>query len=218
MLHSSVIRGTANTRPSSGFVMRSQFNTGITVTGAGVSKWADQSGNGNDLLQGTDTNRPSKEADGSILFDGVDNNLRSTFTLNQPYTVYLLGKQITWASKHIFNGVTANTALFQTGATPSVSLFAGAVVAANTDWTLGTYNGLSIVFDGSSSLIQVADNAATTGDPGAADPGGFTLAASNSTPASFSNIQVKEVLIYNVAHDANQRFQDIRYLTRINQI
>ena len=54
-----------------------RFNIGITVVGAGVDTWADQSGNGRDLLQTTDTNRPSKESDGSILFDGVDNTLKT---------------------------------------------------------------------------------------------------------------------------------------------
>ena len=51
-----------------------QFNIGITVTGAGVSTWADQSGNGNDLLQSTDADRPSHESDGTILFEEYQSN------------------------------------------------------------------------------------------------------------------------------------------------
>lgn len=50
-----------------GLVAWYQLGTGITNTGAGVSKWADQSGNGNDLLQATDTNRPLPGTQGADI-------------------------------------------------------------------------------------------------------------------------------------------------------
>ena len=195
---------------------------GVTVTGAGVSQWDSQIG-ATHLLQGTDTNRPSKEADGSILFDGVDNYLKAVaFTLNQPTTVYLLGKQVTWTDGDtVWDGNALNLMrLYDQTATPNIRMFAGSGPTSNIDFILDTYAVVSAVYNGASSTLQVNNETPTTGNSGTNDAGGFTLGAydNSGTVGGFSNIQVKEVIIYNVAHDANQRFQDIRYLTRINQI
>ena len=38
---------------------------GVTITGQGVSRWADQSGNGNDAVQGTDGQRPTYNTGGA---------------------------------------------------------------------------------------------------------------------------------------------------------
>lgn len=310
-----------------------RHNSGITVTGAGVSQWDDASGNGNHLLQGTDTNRPlqgslesdlvtngdfatdtdwikgagwtiaagvatksgggatfmyqnyaftsgavyqatytisnysagsvsiqcggvsgtSRSANGTyteqitagasgtyllladatfaadiddviiqkidptagILFDGGDNYLRATFTLNQPCSWYILGKWVVWSTNHVMNGVTANVAVFGNTATPGLALYAGtSVVALNNDWAVGAYAPMVTVFDGASSLIQVGSNSPTTGNPGASNPGGFTLGNSDVV-ASPSNIQVKEVAIYSVAHDAATRTKVINYLNSL---
>lgn len=191
-----------------------RFNTGITVTGSGVSQWDDQSGNGRHLKQGTDANRPTKESDGVITFDGVDNLLRcDAFTLNQPETVYLLGRQITWTSVDtVMDGNTVNTLrLFQTGTTPQVQINAGSGVATNANWTLNTYIPLAVVINGANSLIHVNGSAATTGNAGAGNMGGFTLGAGGNSTA-FANIQVKEVAIYSAAHDATTRQQIMDYL------
>jgi hypothetical protein len=197
-----------------------RFNTGITVTGAGVSTWADQSGNGRDLLQGTDANRPSLEADGSILFDGVDNFLKcSSFTLNQPETVYLLGKQATWTSTDVvWSGDNANGLISQVVSSPTIRLNAGSGVADNGDWTVNTYAAVVAVINGASSLIQVNNNTATTGNAGAQNMGGFTLAANAGGTGQWSNIQVKEVILYASAHDAGTRARVIRYLSQVGQI
>jgi len=105
-----------------------RYGVGITVTGAGVSTWADQSGNGRDLLQGTDTNRPALQADSSILFDGVDNFLKTAgFTFNQPETVYVVFKAITFTDGDtILDGNAGNDLrLFQVDPEPGISGFAG---------------------------------------------------------------------------------------------
>lgn len=189
-------------------VLWTRFNQGITVTGAGVAVWADQSGEGNDLLQGTDTNRPSEESDGSILFDGVDNFLKTNaFTLNQPETVYLLARQITWASgDRVFDGNDTNLmTLFQTGVTPEIEPYAGSFMGKNSDWTLDTYMPVGVVYNGASSLSQVADNTPVTGNVGAGNAGGFTLGARGDGLGTFSNIQVKEVIIYSDAKGVDDR-------------
>lgn len=195
-----------------------RFNTGITVTGAGVSQWSDQSGNSRHLKQTTDTNRPALQADGSILFDGSDNYLKcDAFTLNQPETVYLLFKQVTWTiNEAIFDGNTANSGvMFQATTTPNVAIFAGAGgVSSDPDLATDTYGVMACVFNGASSRIQLNNNAAVNGNTGSGNMGGFTLGArgDNLVP---SNIQVKEVILYSAAHDAATRKRNIRYLATV---
>ncbi len=314
-----------------------QFGVGITEAGAGVSVWADQSGNSRDLLQGTDTNRPLKldgetgadiivngdftndtnwtskgtgwsigggvaTVDGSqvantlmahdgnitvvgdylvvytitawtagqvrvfvgggatpfrgatgtytevvtsgavaqvqfqadaagdlsvdniavypitgttpvINFDGVDNFFKaSAFTLNQPTSVYFLGKQITWTSgDKIFDGNTANQGIvYQSIGTPQLIAYAG-TNSASISLTLDLYGVISTVFNGASGVLQLNNGTPIESDFGARNMAGFTLGADGGG-SSFSNIQVKEVIIYSVAHDAATRARVINYL------
>jgi hypothetical protein len=194
-----------------------RFNTGITVVGAGVDTWADQSGNSRDLRQTTDTNRPTKEADGAITFDGSDNYLATAgFTLNQPTTIYLLGKQITWtAGDRVFDGNAGNSGGFlqnddggYVGASPYVQAYAGSYLRSSATgldaWTLNTYAVICIVFNGASSLIQINAGSALTGNAGAANMGGLKLGAAGGV-SQFSNIQTKEMILFPVAHDVATR-------------
>lgn len=183
-----------------------RFNQGIT--GTAVSQWDDASGNGRHLKQSTGAAQPAKQADGSILFDGSSDFLKcDAFTLNQPYTVYVLFKQVTWtANDRIFDGEATNSSiLFQVGTTPSLSLFAGSTVAANTNLAVDTYGAVASVFNGASSAMQVNATTTTTGNAGAGNMGGFTLGAQGGGGGQWGNIQVKEVAIYSVAHDLATR-------------
>lgn len=195
-----------------------RFNSGITDSAGAVSQWDDASGNARHLKQATATNQPAKQGDGSILFDGVDNYLKcDAFTLIQPETIYLLGKQVGYtAIDTVMDGNTVNTLrLFQSGASPAVVLNAGSGdVASNSNWTLNTYATVAVVLNGASSLIQVNATTATTGNPGAGNMGGFTLGAGGNSTA-FANIQVKEVAIYSVAHDEATRAQVIAYMNAL---
>jgi len=194
-----------------------RFNSGITVTGAGVSQWNDQSGNGNHLKQGTDTNRPSEEADGSILFDGVDNFLKAdAFTLIQPEYVYILGRQVTWTSTdRLFDGNANNSGnLNQTGVSPDLNMYAGAVVGANNDLSLGSYGVISAAFNGASSSLKINNGTAATGNVGTANMGGFVLGA-NGNSTQWSNIQIKEVIILSATPSTAIDLQIINYLARV---
>lgn len=197
-----------------------RFNTGITSALGLVSQWDDVSGNGRHLLQATETNQPTLEADGSITFDGVDNYLKcDAFTLDQPETVYLLMKQVTWTVDEYFvDGNASQTGGLQTiTATPSFRQNAGAVTAANENLAVDAYGVVSAVFNGASSLSQVNLTASVAGDAGASNMGGFTLAA-RGTNTNFAHIQVKEVLIYAAAHDAATRARVIRYLAQVGNL
>ena len=192
-----------------------RFNKGITVTGAGVSQWDDASGNDNHLLQATDTNRPSKEVDGSILFDGVDNFLKTqVFALHQPCTVYLLVKQVSWSAPDaLYDGNELITgAVLQTAPSPGIA--ANGLAALNLDLLVGVYGALATVFNGVLSSIKVNNGVETTGDTGISPMDGFTLGAA-ATAVLHSNIQVKEVVIYSGAHDEATRVQMADYLNSL---
>ncbi len=200
-----------------------KFNSGITVAGAGVSQWDDVSGNDNHLKQGTDTNRPSKESDGSILFDGVDNYLKAdAFTLVQPETIYLLFKQVTWTYlNRIFDGNILDSGMvFQTSTTPSLTSWAGAGGAVTADLAVDTYGAMAVGFDHDNSLniIQINNNTPSIDTVfGTSDMGGFTLGA-NGSNLQFGNIQVKEVAVFSKAHDADTRLQMTAYLAQIGSL
>lgn len=195
-----------------------RFNSGITETGTGVSQWDDQSGNGNHLKQTSDASRPSKGADGSILFNGTSDFLiADAFTFAQPEEIFLLLEVITWTSlDRIFSGLAdANGILYQTGTTPEIALYAGTVAANNTDLILNTSSVLSAVINGASSSIQINNNTATTGNAGAGNLGGFTLGANGVGTTQHSNIRVKEVIGYGATLSTDQRAQIRTYLARV---
>ena len=194
-----------------------RYGLGITVTGAGVSTWADQSGNGRDLLQGTDAARPTLQADGSILFDGVDNFLKTAaFTLNQPNTIYILCKAITWTDvDFLYDGDTLNNSrLIQSGVTPDLAVGAGADIALPGP-TVGAYAIITAVRNSASSSGRINSGAAVTGDAGLNNMDGFTLGTRGDLVGNFSNIQVKEVILFSGAHTDTQQSQIIYYLSRM---
>ncbi|MCK5236076.1 MAG: hypothetical protein KAR06_03740 [Deltaproteobacteria bacterium] len=196
--------------PTENLKLWTRFNQGITVTGSGVSQWDDQSGNGNHLKQAVDTNRPSKESDGSVLFDGVDNFLKTdAFTLNQPETIYLLVNQVTWTvSDSFIDGNTLNTGIIQAHTiTPEVRLFAGSPTS-RIAIPLGVFNVVTAIFNGASSVLQLNNDTPLIDNAGTSNMGGFNLGGS-------ANIQVKECCVFNVAHDAAQRVQIINYLAKV---
>lgn len=194
-----------------------RFGVGITVTGQGVSTWADQSGNSRDLLQATDGNRPLLQTDGSILFPGVDEFLQTAdFTLNQPITIYILFKQITYlANNRIFdgNGVAVVT-LRQASSSPNLRINAGGDSLEN-PLVLNTYGAVACVFNGAASLLQVNNTISTGASVGANNAGGLTLGAAGDGASLWTNMQVKELIIYSAAHDASFRNLVLGYFVRL---
>ena len=200
-----------------------RFKLGITSSAGFASQWNDQSGNSRHLKQATATNQPAVQSDLSILFDGSDNFMKcDAFTLNQPETVYLLGKQVTWSSGDYWcdGNIDARMIIQQTnlGASPQLRLFAGLGTGSNSDLAVDTYGVIAAVFNGASSVLQVNKGTAVTGNVGANNAAGFTLGASGGVVAGFSNIRIKEVLLYAAAHDSDQILRVVNYLSAIGDL
>ena len=180
--------------------------TGVTSAGGFASQWDDYSGNARHLKQTTGTNQPAYAA-GVFTFDGADNFMvASSWSMAQPVTYYLVGKQITWTNADsLVDGTTNETGLsLQLNASPSMFIYSGSAVADNTNWAVGASGILCAVFNGASSSLRINNTAKTTGNPGALAMGGVTLGsrANASFPA---HMEAWELVVFNAAHsDAEQ--------------
>ena len=183
--------------------------------GTGVSQWNDNSGKGHHLKQSVGVDRPSLEAGGSILFDGVSQFLKAdAFTLVQPETIYIVFQQLSFTFLDtIYDGNTENSGvLSQLAPTPNISFQVGAnFLGIITSLPLGVYGVIITVVNGPSSVLQLNNKTPITGDTGTIDMNGFTLAKKPGI-GRFGNIQVKEVIIYDTAHDVSERNTVIAYL------
>lgn len=190
---------------------------GITESGGFASAWADQSGNGRNLLQASGANQPAYDTTGgipSLIFNGTSHYMKTApFTLNQPETVYLVAKQLAWGNRYLHDGNADNSmVLFQNTASPQLALYAGSFSGNNSQATIGSKVVITEVFNGATPVLRVnLGTEVTSGNVGAANAGGFTLGA-NAGGASWANVQVYEALIYNVVHDAATRANIARAL------
>lgn len=202
----------ANLRPAAWY----RFGVGITSSAGLVSAWADQTSNVRHLLQATGGNQPALQSDGSILFDGTASFMAAAFTLPQPLTIYLLFRQVTWTGSDVIcDGVTSGSAqLLQTGATPAITLNGGSSVASNTGLAVNAYGIATAVFSGAASSLGINKKPLTTGNPGTTTTAGFTLGG-DGVGANNGNIQVKEVILFPAAHNPQQQYQVIGYLSNI---
>lgn len=145
----------------------------------------------------------------------------NAFTFNQPTTIYGLLSQVTWTNGDFIwggdNDATSNrNDLFQNTTTPQLSIFSGVIAASNTALAVNTYGAIAAVYNGANSVLQI-NGTTVTGNAGVQNAAGFILGALN-TSASFSNIQVKEVILYAAAHDAATRAAIISYLASVGNI
>lgn len=155
-----------------------------------------------------------------LLFDGTAGYMATgAFTLNQPTTVYFVGKQVTWTvNDFIWDGVADNLGtLQQSTATPRLAMYAGTALLETTGrLAVNTYGVVTAIYNGATSSLQVDSNAALTGAVGASNMGGFTLGKPGTTNAQYGNIQVKEVIIRNVADSAATQAQIQAYLKALH--
>jgi hypothetical protein len=195
------------------------WKSGIVVTGSGVSQWDDETGNGHHWVQTTDANRPAKQGDDALLFNGSSHKMvTGAWTQAQPLSIYMLVKQITFTNGDKFFDLNdGQCAIYQRTTTPDISLYAGSADAAhNSNLTLDTYKAVCAVFNGASSLIHVNGIAATTGNPGTNGINGVspTLGAwyASTFNGAHCNMELREMAIYPAAHDATKRQAVFDYL------
>lgn len=175
-----------------------------------------------DLYQGTAANRPAFTAAAGgnrafITFDGVNDYLKSAaFNLNQPETVYLVARQITWTSGGVFldgvNGI-SNMAIVQAPITPNIRAVsnAGSSTLDTAGVPLGQIFITSATYDTVNSSIRFGRGPVTSGNLGAGNGGGVTLGA-RSVGDRCVNAAISELVIYSDSSISAVRNNIISYL------
>jgi len=206
---------------TSGLVFRFMQNTGITDVANAVSAWADQSGNGNNLVQATGANQPTKQGDGTISFDGV-NDFMAMASFGLDYKLNVMARMMvnTFTSGRVIcDGLVNNAQFTALNASPRLSIFqvTGSIAVQTLGVPTGSYFSL---YTGTTDLsgvprmqvLQLSGEDALMGSWGGfANAGGLTLGArydgSNPCAARF-----KEVLGYNRGLTPAEKMQNFAYL------
>lgn len=167
-----------------------------TLVNDSISVWEDESDSNHDLTDFTSPGTKPTYGGDSVYFDGTGNILTDTFTLDQPFTVYMVCTQLLWNSgDQLFDGADEySTFVEQSGTTPDVKMNASSYSAANSDMILNTKVILRVVFNGASSKIQVNEETAVSGNYGSDNAGGFTLGGAPNGNYG-CRISVNEVII-----------------------
>jgi hypothetical protein len=184
---------------------------GTATHGDPVKRWVSRNNLGTEIIQNTYSSRPTYQmATGyGILFDGVDDILKGSFLSNQPCTVYMMVKQVSWTNgDYLMDGSALNSgAIYQSGSSPK--LFAAAQTSGLTNNLLATSNKglITFVLSGAAgSVLVVNGSGAVTGDLGSGNLGGLTLGASAAS-GNFGNILVNEIIVFNSGHTESGRAQ-----------
>jgi hypothetical protein len=138
-----------------------------------VQRIDDLSGNGNHLLSvgGSAVDKATKNGFTSVEGDSASTTkyLQRAFSISQPWDRVSAIYQKAWTSgRQIFGGGTAGAnigVLFQTGASPNIAIFDGAVLSAN-DEVLTDVMRVFERHNGASSRIGVNGNADVVGNSG----------------------------------------------------
>ena len=157
----------------------------------------------------------------SILFDGNSYSLQATFSLNQPETIILIGKFVSWtADDYVFDGISSNSmALFQNrsgggGASPNIALYAGGGSPNPTDLnnaTVGTYHIVTSVFNGDNSTITVDLNPDNAGQVGLNNGGGLSLGF-RPDATRYANLQAKALAVFSSAKSQKQIDEIVKWM------
>lgn len=166
----------------------------VTSPGQTIGRLSDTSGNGNHWLQSNSSKRPGYGSDGSFYWmtgDGLDDFMRATFSISQPWERISALQQVSWVDNHnIFNGGTDGAGLlYQEAVAPNITISSGSDLRANPDPAVGADFIAIERHDGANSRIRIDNNPDVTGNAGTALPGGITVFA-NRVDGNPGNIRL----------------------------
>lgn len=185
-----------------GLNVRYKADLETAANASALATLVDQSGNSRNATQATGTLQPtlrhnvlnSKKV---VRFDGGDRIVSASWSLVQPLTVFVVGKNSIGTAGNLCDGsnAAANTMVVQVGATQFV-MYAGAFL--NDGTRNSNFNIFVATFNGASSKYWVGGGVGTTGNPGAGAPGGVCLGAAVNGGAPL-NGDIAELCIYSSA-------------------
>jgi len=210
-----------------GIALWLRADLGITLA-TGVSSWADQSGNGNNVTQATGSKQPTLVAsDGnfggqaSLSFLGSSSQFLASATwgtsLGSPSTWYVVARTTTAATTYFMDGqaVGNRNAILQNGS--QTALRGGVTVYPTvTCSSLGTASVFCFVMNGSSSIIYQNSSSGPLGTALAMGTGSMLGMNVGITYDSTSNPltgSIAEIAGYSGAHTVAQVAQFFAYAT-----
>lgn len=185
----------------------------LTMGSGTLTTWSDIYGKSTSVTQATSGKRPTVNLNSrgtgrhGLLFDGSDDFLQGTFTLNQPCTIGIFYKSLVVgnlvANDIIFDGGNNLSALVSAADLPNVVV--NFAVSASTSVASPTANGVYerwiIVANGASSSVYKNGTNVFSGQIGTNNTGGLTIAAlRNGTRCT--NIEVGAVSAFSSALNA----------------
>lgn len=201
----------------SGCVLWLRADMGITLVSGAVSAWADQSGSGNHVTQGTAGSRPAYASNGGpndapyVQFDGTDDHLHAAaFALDQPTEIFVVATPSPSRGAGAILDGEANGSMLVRSNINAIVIDAGTeLAAAGVDVQL--WGRFRCLFDGVASEAQVGDAAAVTGDAGAADGDGLYVGTDGGNAARGDPL-IAEIVIFNRELSAAERSLVNQYL------
>lgn len=188
------------------------------VDGDAISTWSDSSGNSKDATQATGVNQPIYKTNilnglPVLRLNGSQWMAQATFAVSQPITVFAVAKQTsnsTNASVFSASDANENTLLFTTNTPNRLDLYGGTDLFGYTD-LLGSFNVLTGVFNGASSINQVNGRPEALGNAGALNI--TTYRIGNNAGGSTLTGDIAEVIVYNRVLSTFERSQIDTYLS-----
>lgn len=197
----------------------------LTLSGSNVSQWNDKSVNGNHVSQATGSNQPTYSSNG-VLFDGVNDFLRSTVALSSfitatDYTVFLYGVNFT-----VTAGAPSYTGpMFIADENGWFGIFISSSQVGAYNWDgnadyvgapYATSNAAMVTTQHTGGVLSASlfGNTATTGASGNTGNLTFQLALGRSFAGAFyTNCRINELMIYNRALTTSEIRQVEGYLS-----
>lgn len=190
----------------------------LTLSGTNVTAWADETANGYNLTNGTASEQPLWDAANSeVDFNpdaGTDDNLqRSSVTINQPFTFYVVFRTNVRAGLRVLYFNTAT--YFSTNNTGDnyLWLYAGTGLTDN-HASVGSYQIVTGIYNGASSSLQVNEQAVSTGNAGT-NAGAVIRMGAGSNSEQFS---IKRLIVRDGADSDADKLLMIRYLNSLYSV
>jgi hypothetical protein len=201
--------------------------TGGTDNGF-VTTWYDQSGNGNNATNSTESEQPLIVSGGTLVeenskaaldFDGVDDNLNSVgadlVTGNSPYAAFTIAKSTTTVSSDYYFGINATQNGAGAGSTSTLTPEFAIRVNGNcifSDSASGSQELLSLLYDGTTiqnhSLHINGTSSAVSSSANGTSPmniasGDFRIGGWGVT-AGYLNGTIQEIIIFDSNQSSNR--------------
>ena len=199
---------------------------GITLSGgSSVSAWADQSGNGRHVTQGTGAAQPTLTTNATLggrsvlSFDGGDRLVSSAFDLSNTLSLFFVLGSVTSRGMIAEHGLGTHWYAYSTGNAAVFFLSHNTTQSPVTTWAQANQQG-AVIYDRSAAPVIRGNRAvltptATSGSPPVAGNVNAALAIGARTDGSLPhNGQIAEVIGYNRAVDAAEIALVEAYLLR----